>query len=739
MKHLLLNLLLLPLYLYAQEAKPLSEHTTDAWQEIYAGLMDLDDFDEDGWQEAYEILTAMAEDPQNINETTLEDLLQIPLLTERQAIALLNYRSLYGDLHSMSELAMISQLDRPRITLLNALFFAKPTKGNGRDALVATNDSLRQAMKDRNTEGNVMGHWRKNERHGGSLLFTMTVPTYERAGYRDGTYQGGTLNHSLRFSLQKRHYQIGLTAAQDAGEPFFSGTNAKGWDFYTGFVRLKDIGVLRNFVVGHYQMSMGMGLILNNNYRLSRSSLLISSPSASTVLRGHSSRQESNYLQGIAATIAFPHSHSSAGTLRPTTALTVFASYRGLDATISKAEPPTITTLLTTGYHRTQSEIDRRNSTYQAVAGASLSLDVLPFRLALNVVHVTLSDSLLPDKRQQYRMFLPTGKHFTNGSLAYSYITPRLQFSGETAISEKATGNEGIAISNEGKTTGSEEITISNEGKASGVAVATINSINWRPRDSWTLFAVQRFYSYRYQSLMAKSFGDVSNAQNETGVYAGITTTSIRHLSLSAYIDCAYHPWYRYGYNGASRSWDTYAQATYTRNNMTATIRYRYREQAISSDGTALPAFNGNFDGTAQHSLRGTIKIVKGRWTTTSQVQGTYLPTSSDWGFLVSQGAGYTVGMASLWASLTYFKTSDYASRLYMTDRTITYGSMSSMVYGEGFRINILGQIKATKNLTISLRGNTLCYFDRNKISSGHQLIDSSSQTDIQLQVGWKF
>lgn len=725
MRHLLLTLFLLPLYLYAQGAEPLSGHSTEVWQEVYAGLMDLDDFDEDGWQEAYEILTAMAETPQNINEATLEDLRQTPLLTERQAIALLNYRSLYGDLHSMSELVLISQLDRPRIILLNALFYAMPTKGNGRDALVATNDSLRQAMKDRNTEGNVMGHWRKEKRHGGSLLFTMTVPTYEREGYRNGTYQGGSLNHSLRLSIQKRHYQIGFTAAQDAGEPFFSGTNAKGWDFYTGFVRLKEIGMLKNFVAGHFQLSMGMGLIMNNNYRLSRSSLLIAPPSSTTSLRGHSSRQESNYLQGLAATITFPSSRSknnstrpTINSLHPTTSLTVFASYRSLDATMSKTTPPTITTLLTTGYHRTQSEIDRRNSTYQTVAGASLALNALPFRLALNIVHVSLRDSLLPDKRQQYRMFLPAGKHFTNGSLSYSYITPRLQFSGETALSNRAK---------------------SDEKEATGVAVATINSINWRTRDNWTLFAVQRFYSYRYQSLMAKSFGDVSNAQNETGVYAGVTTTSIRHLSLSAYIDCAYHPWYRYGYDGASRSWDTYLQATYSRNSMTAAIRYRYREQAISSDGTALPAFNGNVDGTAQHLLRGTIKIVKGRWTTSSQVQGTYLPTSSDWGFLVSQGAGYSVGRASLWASLTYFKTSDYASRLYMTDRSITYGSMSSMVYGEGIRLNVLGQVKVAGNLSISLRGNMLCYFDRDQISSGHQLIDSSSQTDIQVQVGWKF
>lgn len=682
------------------------EPTMPALQDLYGALSDLDDFDEEGWQSAYEILCDMAENPQNINETTIEDLQQVPLLPERQIAAILSYRSLYGDLHSISELSLITAIDRPRQILLSALFYAKPTKDNGRTALLSANDSLRQTMASTR-------YSYKKERIGSSLLFTMNIPTYERAGYKDGTYHGYQFSHTLRYTQNSKHYQIGLTAAQDAGEPFFADCNKKGWDFYTGYVRLKNMGALKNLVVGHYQLSLGMGLVMNNGFRLSRTSMLYTPPSFTTSLRGHSSRQESNYLQGVAATIAFP-----GNSLARKLALTAFASYRPLDATMTEGSNRYVTTILTTGYHRTTSEIERRNNTRQSAAGASLSMNFLPVRLALNIVHTHYRDSLAPDMSQKYRYYQARGKDFTSASLSYAYISSRLQLSGETALSSRAT-------------TPTEE--------KGGMAAATMNNIFWKINSSWTAFATQRFYSYRFLSPLGKSFGDVSDVQNETGIYAGATTTAIPHLALSAYVDCAYHPWYRYSYAGSSRSWDTYLLATYTKQKITASVRYRYREQALSDDGSALPAYNGSFPGTAQHTLRFSLKYNSGRWTSISQLQGTYLPTSSDWGFLLSEGIGYNISYVSLWASVSYFKTTDYGSRLYLTDHALTYGAFSTMLYGHGVYANAFVQFSLPNDISIALRCNRMQYFDRKHISSAHQLIDAAGMSDIQLQLGWKF
>lgn len=715
----------IPLSSSAQE-----EGGNDTWQDIYNALSDLDDLDEEGWNEAYEVFTALSQSPQNINEATLSDLQQIPLLSEQQALAILNYRSLYGDLHSIAELYLIRALDRPRIQILKSVFYATPLPKKKYDiahgtGITPSDSAVREYRKY------IRTYYHGSTGNLGSLLFTMKIPTYERKGYQDGTYRGYDLNHSLRYRYLKNKLQIGFTAAQDAGEPFFAGTNSKGWDFYTGFVRIKKKGVMQNLVVGHYKMSMGMGLLMNTDFRPSRASLLLASPKVGVTLRGHSSRQENNYLQGVAGTLLFPIKGKTRSL-----AVTPFVSYRAIDATMSNTEPRTITTILTTGYHRTDSEIARRNTARQFTAGTSVALNLIPFSVALNILHTSFSDSLIPDKSYKYNIYHPTGKSFTSGSLTYRYLHPRVEFSGETAISGAADSLSYPASGHGGN----------------GIAMATANSVRVRLSEEWTVFALQRFYGFRYQSLLGRSFGDMSNCQNETGIYGGVSTTTIPNTTLAAYIDCAYHPWFRFGYNNASRSFDAYIHASYTKEETTATLRYRYRELALAPDGSAFPAFNSIGNGTAQHTLRLSLKHTSDCWTTVSQVHGAYLPSSSDWGYLVSQAVGYrlarrrkvfssliTSSPLSLWCSLTYFNTSGYDSRLYLTDQDMAYSMTSQMLYGRGVRANIMLLSAVTENISAALRCHSLRYLDRSTISASHQLIDSSSQTDISLQIQLTF
>ncbi|MCM1079348.1 MAG: helix-hairpin-helix domain-containing protein [Bacteroidales bacterium] len=670
---------LLPSFIAAQE-------DSDTFLDVYNSLSDLDDFDEEGWTEAYDNLTAMALTPQNINAATYEDLTAVPLLTEEQALAILYYRSLYGDLRSISELSLITAIDPPRCKILSSIFYAEPISGSTKGILKSPRSSL---------------------------VMTLSVPTYKRKGFITGKYLGDRFSHSIRYQMKTNRLHIGLTAAKDAGEPFFRGTNRKGWDFYTGFVRLKDTGIMKDIIIGHYQVSTGMGLIINNGYRLSKTSLLTTQPSSATKLRGHTSKQENNYLQGIASTFELWHGNATRNL-----SLTAFLSWKSIDAKMSDTEPKTISTIISNGYHRTETEIGQRNATGQTVAGGSLIYTSLPFRIGLNVLHTHLGDSLVPSKKQMYRRYYPEGKDFTDGSISYSFMTPQLQFSGETALGRASTYNDN---------------------DKEGISVATANAIRWNFHSLWTAFALQRYYSYRHTSLLGRSFGDVSNCQNENGLYAGMTTTAIRNLTLSAYLDCAYHPWIRYGYDNSSRSWDTYLLATYERKSLSAAIRYRYREQAVTDNGSIFPQFGSHTDGTAQHTLRSTLKCSFGRFVSSSQLQGTFLPTSDDWGWLLSEGLGYQTARLSLWLSIAYFHTSDYISRLYMTDRSITYGATSSMVYGHGIRANILAKATITGGLQASVRCNFLHYFDRDRISSANQLIDSSSQTDLYFQLNWKF
>lgn len=61
-----------------------------------------------------------------------------------------------------------------------------------------------------------------------------------------------------------------VIGSQDAGEPFFSGKNSKGYDYYSFFLQLRKFGRLKSLVVGRYRARFGMGLVMNTNFTLGK-------------------------------------------------------------------------------------------------------------------------------------------------------------------------------------------------------------------------------------------------------------------------------------------------------------------------------------------------------------------------------------------------------------------------------------------------------------------------------------
>src|ERR1035437_4092307 len=59
-------------------------------------------------------------------------------------------------------------------------------------------------------------------------------------------YLGNNLYHSLRYNFHfKDRIQVGFTAEKDAGEQFWGSTH-KGYDFYSGYAQINDLGKVRS-------------------------------------------------------------------------------------------------------------------------------------------------------------------------------------------------------------------------------------------------------------------------------------------------------------------------------------------------------------------------------------------------------------------------------------------------------------------------------------------------------------
>ncbi|ETD18517.1 MULTISPECIES: helix-hairpin-helix domain-containing protein [Prevotellaceae] len=528
---------------------------------------------------------------------------------------------------------------------------------------------------------------------GNELAASVRLPLYERRGDRNG-YLGYRYKHSFRYSYSYgQSMKFGVVGAQDAGEQFFSGRNSWGYDYYSFYLMLRDWGRIRAFVAGRYRLKFGMGLIMNTDYGFGKAAILATLGRTSNSVRAHSSRSEGNYLQGVAATV---------GIFRGLD-LTAFVSYRDIDATLTK-DSSGIATIVKTGYHRTVSEMNRKHNATETLFGANMRYFRNGFHVGVTALNVGFNKPLCPDTRRIYQRYRPSGSRFWNIGADYGYASGKLSFNGEIATGDCH-------------------------------ALATVNSLSFRLTSSLSLMALQRFYSYRYYSLFSRSFSDGGSVQGESGAYIGADWQVCRHLRLSAYTDYAYFPWARYRVSKASWSWDHLLSAVYQRRNITVTARYRLRNRQQDNDTHTL------LIGKTEHRTRLSVAFEDGaHWQCKTQIDGVCCRcVHNSTGLMVTQNIGYRCHWLTLNGSFGYFNTDDYDSRVYSYEWSPRYNFAFPVFFGEGIRYMLMAHAALSAKLHLYCKVGTTDYFDRNHISSSYQQIDRSSQTDVDMQVIWRF
>ena len=648
---------------------------TQTWEELWQEMQADEDADEEVQDDAYERLAQIASQPIELNGATREELEQLPFLSELQVMDLLEYRHRYGPVRSLRELKMVPSLDYRQQELLPFFLYV---------------DGNRQV-------GDTVATYRRRARPVTELTITGRVPFYERRGDHDG-YLGYPYRHSLRAEYsQGQRLRVGLIGAQDAGEPFFSGGNSWGYDHYSYYVQLGQLGILDKAVVGKYRLSAGMGLVLGSSFNLGKLASLMSLGRQPVTLRPHTSRSQADYFHGAAATVGLLRKDRYGDAPLK---LTAFVSHRPIDATL--ATDGTVTTLVTDGYHRTVAEMGRKDNTHLTAFGGRVAYSRNGWRAGVNVV-TTHSDRELQPPKALYRRHSPQGTDFTNVSVDYGYTRPRLTIGGETAMNRD--GN-----------------------------VATVNSLGWQPSTSVSIMALWRYYSYRYTGLYSHSFGDNSTAQNESGFFLGTTLTPLRHLTVTAYADYAWFPWAKYLVSQSSRAYDFLLQTEYHLNHwkLLARGRMRLRER----DDETKKALTDNNDYRIR--LAATWEGHTG-WSARTQLDATrafYLKASSGW--MMSELVTWQHRSWQLCTLAAYFHTDDYASRLYLYERQMAHEFYMPSYYGQGLRLTLLARKDFGTRLRLSARLGYTNYFDRATIGTGLQQIDGSHQTDLDLQLRWR-
>jgi len=628
------------------------------WQEALHEWLSAEDMEEGYGEELMEQLEELVQHPINLNQTSQEELETLPFLTASQVEGIVEYLDHYHPLRSLSELQMISALDYHTRTLLRYFVVAGEEKQPSASSTFA--DLL------------------KHGRH--SLTVTGKIPFYEQEDERS-TYLGYKYRHDIRYQFSNHHLKAGITAAQDAGEPFFADKNRMGYDQYNYYVQLRDIGRLEELNLGHYRVQMGMGLIMNTRMLLGKQAALQTMQRSQHTLSAHSSRSSANHLQGIAATMR----------LASQWRITAFASYQAIDATLN--DDGTARTLLFSGYHRTPAELAKKHNTHETDFGTSLGWRNGTLHINANAVYTHYDRLLQPQQNALYRRYAPQGNDFLNASLDYGWNNHHWSLSGETAINQQG-------------------------------ALAAIHTLSSRLTSQFTLMLLHRYYDKRYTAQHANSFREGSSIQNEHGIYLGATWQPVRSWLLQGYADYAHFSWPRYQVSAASDAFDASLSARYSKKQWLWNVRYRFHLK--QHDNTTKNMLVNQLS----HRLRMAVD-----WTPLSSLM---LRLQGDGVVVREQGAnsrGIMVGQQlrwqTAWLKLTgcfaWFHTDDYDSRLYPYEPSVQYDYSFSPYYGRGIRYALMAQAHLIQHLVLATKFSVTNSFDR------------SSRAALLLQIGYTF
>ena len=589
------------------------------WEQYLNQVMTVEDMESEEWQLNYDQLCELERHPININKTTREELEQLPFLSTQQVEALVEYLYRYGEMKSTAELQMITEMDSQTRKLLECFIYV----GNGPKASIPTKHEVIASYKV------DCRHW-------------------------------------FRYQMERADkMKLGLVASQDAGEPFFADRNKYGYDYYSPYLQLRKIGRLENLVAGNFRVSMGMGMVMNNSFGLGKIATLQTLGRNTAGLRAHSSRTI-GYLQGVGVTLNLGKGLKS----------TAFVSYTPMDATLNS--DGSARTIITSGYHRTETEMAKKHNLHAFKTGGSLRYETGRLHLTLNALYAHLDRKLAPDKSYLYNYFRPEGSDFTNASIDYGYRSSRWALNGETATD----GNGHIA---------------------------TINTISITTNSGLSMMVLQRYYSYRYTSLDAQSYSDGSRVQNESGVYVGLSWQPTPRWQIAAYTDYAYHPWATYRENNSSYSWDNLLQCVHMIEKWKLTARYRFKVKEN------------------QHFTRLSAEYTSDNFSSRTQFDGGCLAEmKSELGAMLSESVMYSFHWLRLNAGIGYFHTDSYNSRVYLYESGPLYTYGMQQFYGEGIRYWLMLRAQAGRNLMFTAKMGATDYFDRR------------DKTDIDLQIRMK-
>ena len=670
--------------IYAQVTEPVTTVTEQQLEKVTQNNEDLETEDDTYLQEMVQYI----KNPINLNMAAAADLIQLRILTSIQIQNLILYRNLVGNLVDLYELQAIPGWD------INTIQKIRPYIN------VSLQVSITNTLNNRlrNGDHNILVRVSQVlERSKGYLIDSSSATNF---------YPGSPQKILFRYKyIYKNLFQYGIVAEKDAGEQFFKGKQKQGFDFYSAHIFIRKIGIIKSLAIGDFTVNLGQGLTQWQSLAFKKNVDVINIKREADVLRPYNSAGEINFHRGVGISLT-----------KNNWQLTLFGSNKNIDANFvadtSQNQDDFVSSLQTSGYHRTKSETDDKGIQRQLAFGGNISYRVKRLHIGINGIHYKFKLPLIKDA-DPYNKYALSGNSFGNFSFDYSYTFKNSHFFGEAAF----TSNFDKAFIN-------------------GLIISASSRVD--------LSLLYRNISKSYQSLYTSAFTENTYPTNENGLYAGVSIRPHDFWRIDAYGDFYKFPWLRYRVDAPTAGSDYLVQLSYKPNKqLEIYTRYHAESKAINVNPgqlTLSPVMQQpkkNWRTQVSYKINSAITL-RNR---TELIWFDKKGIAAEEGFLVYFDFIYKAMLKPFSGTirLQYFETEGYNSRLYAYENDVLYSFSIPVFYDKGYRYYLNLNYDINKKLSLWIKWAQTIYANQTLIGSGLDEITGNKKSEIKLQAMYKF
>ncbi len=632
-------------------------------------------------------LRQFQKNPVNLNTVDIVTLKELAIFSSFQVQQFLLYRTLLGDLISIYELQAIPGFDLAFIERIRPYF------------TVSTPQNLITSIVDR-----LRGGYH-------TLLMRVTRVLEEQKGYKpapvttENYYLGSPQKLLFRYKYQfKNLLQFGIIGEKDAGEQFFKGAQKTGFDFYSAHLFARNIGIIKLIALGDFTINLGQGLTQWQSLAFKKGADVTNIKRQLAVLRPYNSAGEINFHRGGAITIAKSKMEATA-----------FVSFKKVDANFIEdtiQNEAYISSLQTSGLHRTAGEIKDKGSQQQFAAGGNIAYYSNRFHIGLNGVQYAFTTPITKST-EPYNNYAISGTSMGNYSIDYSYTFRNIHLFGETAITNRI-----------------------NKASVNGFIISVDSKID--------MSVLYRSISKSYQSLYTNAFTESAYPNNESGLFTGISIRPNSFWRLDAYTDFYKSAWLKYLVDAPSTGTDYLVQVYYKPNKrLDMYLRYHTESKVENynpNDLVLSPVVSKPRQNVRSHI---TYKL-NNSITLRNRVEMVWYDKRGEGrqeGFLTYVDCILKPLMKrySIIARLQYFETEGYDSRLYAYENDVLFSYSIPVFYDKGIRYYLNLNYDAGKKLSVWFRWAQTVYDGKTTIGTGLDEIEGNKRTEVKLQVFYHF